>query len=32
MRISKDARQLAEGLSLSDIDAYMMDLKAKLYD
>ncbi|MDD0852112.1 helix-turn-helix transcriptional regulator [Halobacteriovorax sp. GB3] len=32
MRISKDAKQLADDLGLSDIDAYMMDLKAKLYD
>ena len=31
MKISKTAKQLAEDLGLSDIDAYIMELKAKLY-
>lgn len=31
MKISKEAKQLAEDLGLSDVDAYIMELKAKLY-
>jgi predicted XRE-type DNA-binding protein len=31
MKISKAAKQLAKDLELSDVDAYMMELKAKLY-
>ncbi|RPJ78885.1 MAG: helix-turn-helix domain-containing protein [Alphaproteobacteria bacterium] len=31
MKISKVAKQLAEDLGLSEIDAYIMELKAKLY-
>lgn len=31
MKISKTAKQLAEDLGLSDIDAYIIELKAKLY-
>jgi predicted XRE-type DNA-binding protein len=31
MKISKAARQLAKDLGLSEVDAYMMELKAKLY-
>jgi len=31
MKISKEAKKLAEDLNLTEVDAYMMDLKAKLY-
>ena len=31
MKISKEAKKLAVDLGLSEIDAYIMDLKAKLY-
>ena len=31
MKISKAARNLAKDLGLSDVDAYMMELKATLY-
>jgi predicted XRE-type DNA-binding protein len=31
MKISKTAHQLAKDLGLSEVDAYVMDLKAKLY-
>lgn len=31
MRISKEAKKLAEDLGLSEVDAYIMELKAKLY-
>lgn len=31
MRISKHAKKLANDLGLSEVDAYIMDLKAKLY-
>jgi predicted XRE-type DNA-binding protein len=31
MKISKEAQRLAEDLGLSEIDAYIMELKAKLY-
>lgn len=31
MKISKAAKQLAKDLGLSEADAYMMELKAKLY-
>lgn len=31
MKLSKEAKQMAEELGLSDVDAYLMDLKAKLY-
>ncbi len=31
MKLSKAAKQLAEDLGLSEIDAYMMELKANLY-
>lgn len=31
MKINKEAKQLAEDLGLSEIDAYMMDLKSQLY-
>lgn len=31
MKISKQAKQLAQDLGLSEVDAYVMDLKAKLY-
>lgn len=31
MKLSKNAKQLAEDLGLSEVDAYMMDLKSKLY-
>lgn len=31
MKISKTAKQLADDLGLSDIDAYVMELKSKLY-
>ena len=31
MKLSKEAKKLAEDLNLTEVDAYMMDLKAKLY-
>jgi predicted XRE-type DNA-binding protein len=31
MKISKEAKRMAEDLGLSEVDAYIMDLKAKLY-
>lgn len=31
MKISKAAKQLADDLGLSDVDAYIMELKSKLY-
>ena len=31
MKLSKEAKQMAHDLGLSDVDAYLMDLKAKLY-
>ncbi|OFZ63980.1 MAG: hypothetical protein A2577_12830 [Bdellovibrionales bacterium RIFOXYD1_FULL_36_51] len=31
MKISKEAKKLAEDLNLTEVDAYIMDLKAKLY-
>ena len=31
MKISKEAKKMAEDLGLSEVDAYIMDLKAKLY-
>ncbi len=31
MKISKEAKKLAEDLGLSEVDAYIMELKAKLY-
>ena len=31
MKLSKEAKQMAADLGLSDVDAYIMDLKAKLY-
>lgn len=31
MKLSKQAKQLAQDLGLSEVDAYVMDLKAKLY-
>ena len=31
MKLSKQAKQLAEDLGLSEVDAYIMDLKATLY-
>ena len=31
MKISKVAKQLAEDLGLSEVDAYIMELKSKLY-
>ena len=31
MKFSKEAKQLAEELGLSEVDAYIMELKAKLY-
>ena len=31
MKISKQARKLAQDLNLSDADAYIMELKANLY-
>ena len=31
MKLSKATRELAKDLNLRDVDAYMMDLKAKLY-
>jgi|GEM_PF-1136052 len=30
-KISKEAKKMADDLGLSDIDAYIMELKAKLY-
>jgi len=31
MKISKEAKRMAEDLGLSEVDAYIMELKAKLY-
>lgn len=31
MKISKESKKLAKDLGLSDVDAYIMELKAKLY-
>ncbi len=31
LKVSKEALKLAEDLGLSEVDAYMMELKAKLY-
>jgi predicted XRE-type DNA-binding protein len=31
MKISKEAKKLAQDLGLSDVDAYIMELKAALY-
>ncbi len=31
MKISKEAKKMADDLGLSDVDAYIMELKAKLY-
>ena len=31
MKINKDAKKLADDLGLSDVDAYIMELKARLY-
>ncbi len=31
MKLSKDAKKMAEDLGLSEVDAYVMELKAKLY-
>lgn len=31
MKLSKAAKQLAEDLGLNEVDAYMMELKANLY-
>ncbi|MBL7664294.1 MAG: XRE family transcriptional regulator [Bacteriovoracaceae bacterium] len=31
MKLSKEAKKLAEDLGLSEVDAYIMELKAKLY-
>jgi predicted XRE-type DNA-binding protein len=31
MKISKEAKRLAEDLGLSEVDAYIMELKSKLY-
>ena len=31
MKISKEAKKLAKELGLSEVDAYMMELKGKLY-
>ena len=31
MKLCKEAKKLAEDLNLNEVDAYMMDLKAKLY-
>lgn len=31
MKISKEAKQLAMDLNLSEIDAYLMEIKSKLY-
>ncbi len=31
MKISKEAKQLAINLNLSEIDAYLMNIKSKLY-
>lgn len=30
-KVSKQAKQLADDLGLSEVDAYLMELKAKLY-
>lgn len=32
MKISKAAKQIAEDLGLSEVDAYIMELKSKLYN
>lgn len=32
MKLSKESKKLAEDLGLSEVDAYIMELKAKLYD
>ena len=32
MKLSKQAKQMAEDLGLSEVDAYMMELKSQLYD
>jgi hypothetical protein len=31
MKIRKEVKQLAKNLSFSEIDAYLMDIKSKLY-
>ena len=31
MKLSKEAKQMAKDLGLSELDAYVMDLKSKLY-
>lgn len=31
MKLSREAKRMAEDLALSDVDAYIMDLKARLY-
>lgn len=31
MKISKEAKKMAEDLCLSDVDAYIMELKSRLY-
>lgn len=31
MKLSKEAKRMAEDLGLSEVDAYIMELKAKLY-
>lgn len=31
MKLSKEAKRMAKGLGLSEVDAYIMELKAKLY-
>ena len=31
MKLSKEAKKMAEDLGLSEVDAYIMELKAKLY-
>lgn len=31
MKLSKEAKKLAEDLGLSEVDAYIMELKSKLY-
>ena len=32
MKMNKEIKKLAKDLNLSDVDAFMMDLKAKLYE
>ena len=32
MKISKEAKKLAEDLNLSEVDAYLMELKSRLYE